>query len=163
MKDNLYGNTKTNDLWDGISKACGLDVSKIMNNWTRKIGFPVLTIEETDDGLKIRQNRFLSTGDIKPEEDETLWYIPLELKTVDNGKDGVSNTDHSHSFETRETFVPLPNAKTANYKLNAETVGLYRTMYPAARWTQLGDEAGKINSAFSSDDRFGFCYNFICP
>lgn len=60
LKNNLYGNTITKDLWDGISEASGLDIAKIMANWTLKVGFPVITVEETADGLKVRQNRFLS-------------------------------------------------------------------------------------------------------
>lgn len=34
-----------------------------MLNWTNKIGFPVITVEENEEGLKLRQNRFLSTND----------------------------------------------------------------------------------------------------
>lgn len=30
-----------------------------------QIGFPVVSVEETAEGLKLRQNRFLSTGDPK--------------------------------------------------------------------------------------------------
>lgn len=60
LKNNLYGNTITKDLWDGISEASGLDIAKIMANWTLKVGFPVVTVKETPEGLKVRQNRFLS-------------------------------------------------------------------------------------------------------
>jgi aminopeptidase 2 len=41
----------------------GKDISGMMENWTTKIGFPLITVEETEKGLKIRQNRFLSTAD----------------------------------------------------------------------------------------------------
>ena len=60
LKAHLYGNSRTADLWKGISEASGIDVPKIMANWTLKVGFPVITVEETEEGLKIRQNRFLS-------------------------------------------------------------------------------------------------------
>lgn len=33
-----------------------------MDPWTLKIGFPVITVKETDKGLHVTQNRFLSTG-----------------------------------------------------------------------------------------------------
>ena len=62
LKAHLYGNATTEDLWAGISKAAGIDVGKIMANWTLKVGFPVLTVEESSEGLKIRQNRFLSAS-----------------------------------------------------------------------------------------------------
>jgi aminopeptidase 2 len=66
LKKNLYGNAVTKDLWDGISEASGLDIAKIMENWTLKVGFPVITVEETSEGLKVRQNRFLSKQSIFP-------------------------------------------------------------------------------------------------
>jgi hypothetical protein len=37
LKDHLYGNSVTNDLWSGIAKASGTDVPKMMNNWVMKV------------------------------------------------------------------------------------------------------------------------------
>jgi aminopeptidase 2 len=121
LKKRLYGNSVTKDLWDGISEASGMDVAAIMANWTLKIGFPVITVEEVDGGksIKVRQDRFLNTGDVKPEENETLWYVPLELKTVNGGKVSV---DHKAVLEGREKTLDLGGAET--FKLNAETVGV---------------------------------------
>ena len=82
----------------------------------------MITVEESKDGLKIRQNRFLSTGDVKPEDDETLWHVPLEIKTV--GADGKAEVDHSAILTERETFVKLPDAAERVYKLNSETAGV---------------------------------------
>lgn len=74
LKKRLFGNAASKDLWDGIAEASGVDVAKMMAGWTLNSGFPVITVEEIDDGrkLKVRQNRFLTTGDVKPDEDETL-------------------------------------------------------------------------------------------
>lgn len=44
-----------------------------MDNWINKIGFPVLTVTEEPGKITVKQNRYLETGDVKPEEDETLW------------------------------------------------------------------------------------------
>jgi hypothetical protein len=38
-----------------------------------KIGFPVLTVTETRDGIKVRQDRFLETGPAEAKENETIW------------------------------------------------------------------------------------------
>ena len=62
LKNHLYGNSRTADLWKGISQSSGQDVAKIMANWTLKVGFPVISVEETSEGLKVKQNRFLSEG-----------------------------------------------------------------------------------------------------
>ncbi|GAA5938456.1 M1 family metallopeptidase [Sporobolomyces koalae] len=152
LKRHLYGNARTADLFKGISDECGQDVSKMMDSWVSKIGFPVLTVEETDKGIKIRQKRFLSTADATPEEDETIWQIPLEPLIVESGrkdvKHGVLLTDREDTFE-------IADVKNATYKLNAETCGVYRVLYPAERLVKIGEEAGKENSAFSLNDRMG--------
>ena len=87
----------------------------------------------------MRQNRFLSassycclansslttglgTGDVKPEEDETLWWVPLELLTVD--KAGKKSVDHKAVLEGRETTIKIDNVADATYKINAETTGV---------------------------------------
>lgn len=150
LKKRLFGNSVTKDLWDGISEASGMDVASIMANWTLKIGFPVITVEEIGGKIKVRQDRFLNTGDVKPEENETLWYVPLELKTV---KDGKVSVDHKAVLSERETTLDLGGAKT--FKLNAETVGVYRVAYSAERLALLGEEAAKADSAFSVEDRVG--------
>lgn len=37
LKRRLYGNSVTNDLWEGISEATGKDIPKIMQNWVSKV------------------------------------------------------------------------------------------------------------------------------
>jgi len=37
LKEHLYGNSVTNDLWSGIATASGIDVPKVMNNWVTKV------------------------------------------------------------------------------------------------------------------------------
>lgn len=146
LKDHLYGNAEMDDLWAGISRSVGKDVGKMMTNWTRKIGYPVINVEELGDGkLKLTQNRFLSTGDVKPEEDETLWWVPLEIKSIADGKETV---DHDAVLDGRSSTVTV---SSDSFKLNAETIGVYRVAYSAERLAKLGKEA----QAFSVADRVG--------
>jgi aminopeptidase 2 len=37
LKKHLYGNTVSQDLWDGISEAAGHDVGKMMRTWVGKV------------------------------------------------------------------------------------------------------------------------------
>lgn len=77
LKEKKFANGTTVDLLEGISKASGRDVKEIAKNWTQKIGFPVVRAEQAGDGkIKITQDRFLATGDVKPEENETIWCVP---------------------------------------------------------------------------------------
>ncbi|KAG9085108.1 Aminopeptidase 2 mitochondrial [Ceratobasidium sp. UAMH 11750] len=151
LKKRLYGNSDPKDLWDGISEAAGVDVGKIMQNWVFEIGFPVLTVTETADGIHVRQDRFLSTGDATDDENKTIWHIPLSLLSTDaNGKTSV---DHSIVLSERETDIKLDTSKP--WKLNAGTVGVFRTAYTPERLVKLGEEAARENSAFGLEDRVG--------
>lgn len=37
LKNNLYANTVTHDLWAGISIATGLNITDLMENWITKV------------------------------------------------------------------------------------------------------------------------------
>ncbi|KAJ7185799.1 leucyl aminopeptidase [Mycena filopes] len=140
LKEKLYGNSTTTDLWNGVEKATGLKVAELMEAWISKAGFPVVTVEESPDGVKLRQDRFIFTG---PEgEDSTTWNIPLQILSVD--VQGRVSVDRQAVLRDREQFIKLDTSRP--FKLNADTTGYYRA---------IGAEAAKENSAFSLQDRVG--------
>jgi aminopeptidase N len=143
LKAHAYGNATTKDLWAALSKASGKDVSTFMDTWIRKIGFPVLTVAEEPGQISVRQKRFLSTGDVKPEEDTTLWWIPLGL--LQESAAGDTKLALTAKEET------LRNVDETFYKLNANQTGFYRTNYPAERLVKLGRARAKL----SAEDRIG--------
>lgn len=145
LNKHLYGNAEMQDLWDGIAAAVGKDVGEMMNAWTLRVGFPVIRVDEVGDGkIKLSQHRFLSTGDVKDNEDETVWWVPLEIKTV--GDD--TRVDHDAILSTREATYSVASDV---FKLNAETVGVYRVAYSPERLAKLGAQA----ASFSVADRVG--------
>ncbi|SCV72291.1 BQ2448_4985 [Microbotryum intermedium] len=152
LKRFLYGNSITKDLWDGVSEASGKDIAALMENWTLKVGFPVVSVEETADGLKVRQNRFLSTHAPTPEEDAVLWHVPLQLLIV---RDGHASVDHELLLTEREIVIPIKDIANVTYKLNAGMCGVYRTSYSQDRLIKLGHEAGRVGTHFDLSDRVG--------
>ena len=87
-----------------MSEASGEDVVKVMDIWTKNIGFPIVKVEEIGNGeIKVTQNRFLATGDVKESEDKTLYPVFLGLKT----SEGV---DESLVLETRSKTIKLPTS-----------------------------------------------------
>ena len=115
-----------------------------MDPWIRKIGYPVLTVAEEPGQIGVRQSRFLSTGDVKPEDDHTQWWIPLGLKT-DPQAQGVSSRALTEKEET------LRDIDETFYKLNSDQNGFYRTNYPPARLAKLGESREKL----SNEDKIG--------
>ena len=143
LKIHAYGNAKTNDLWEALSKASGQDVKEFMDSWIRKIGFPVVTIAEEPGQISLRQSRFLTTGDVKAEEDETMWWVPVGLRTGTPAK-----TVHSALTQKEDT---LRDVDEEFYKINADQSGLYRTNYPPQRLMTLGQQLDRL----SAEDKIG--------
>ncbi|CAE6537754.1 unnamed protein product [Rhizoctonia solani] len=149
LKNHLYGNSDPQDLWDGISQAAGVDVGRLVNDWLVKIGFPVLIVKETTHGIHIRQDRFLSTGDVTNEENQTIWQVPLALLSTNS--DGKTSTDHTTVLSKREEDIKLDTSKP--WKLNAGRVSVFRTAYTPERLSKLGEEAARPGSVFGLEDR----------
>jgi len=138
LKGHMYGNARTNDLWSALSKASGQDVKAFMDPWILKIGFPVVTVAEEPGQISVKQNRFLSSGDVKPEEDETVWWIPLNLKT------GPQATDAKRDalITKEDTYRDID---TSFYKPNADQTGFYRTNLPPQRLIDLSKSLDKLS------------------
>ncbi|GJJ10234.1 hypothetical protein Clacol_004460 [Clathrus columnatus] len=149
LKNHLYGNTVADDLWAGIQKATGLDIPTLMSNWTLKIGYPVLTVKETEGGIHIRQDRFLITGKAEEKDNETIWQVPLRIKTV-NPK-GEASIEDQALLTTRETTYKLDIKNL--YKLNAGGTGFYRVLYTPEHLAKLGKEAARAGSTLTTEDR----------
>lgn len=146
LNNNKFGNATSDDLWNAIEKVSGKPVKKMMDNWIKKIGFPVINVDvDTNTGsLILKQSRFLNGGDVKAEEDQTTWWIPLNIVgSVDSGA-----SDFSGRNFTINKFSPGHEA----FKLNRNTTGVYRVNYsPAVLETNILPHFDK----FSATDKVG--------
>ncbi|KAF2480971.1 peptidase family M1-domain-containing protein [Neohortaea acidophila] len=134
IKKFAYRNTVTEDLWESLSEASGKDVVHLADIWTKHIGYPVISVTEdaSNKSIKIKQNRFLRTGDVKPEEDQIIYPVVLGIRT----KDGVTR---DAVLDARERSFPVPDSDF--YKLNADHTSPYRTSYTTERLHKLGENA----------------------
>ncbi|KAI5917789.1 peptidase family M1-domain-containing protein [Camillea tinctor] len=146
IKKHAYGNTRTEDLWAALEDASGKPVKNIMSIWTKNVGFPVVQVTENekDSSIHVKQNRFLRTGDTKPEEDKVLYPVFLGLRT----KEGI---DESLTLNEREGTYKVPNLDF--FKLNANHTSIYRTSYTPERLKKLGQSAK--DGLLSVEDRAG--------
>jgi aminopeptidase N len=127
-------------LWSALSKASGQDVNSFMDSWVRKIGFPVVTVAEEPGQIGLRQQRFLLSGDVKSEEDQTTWWIPLGLHT---GSDASSASLHKTGALTQKEDT-IRNVDEGFYQINKDLTGFYRTNYPADRLKKLGEARAQL-------------------
>ncbi|KAL1866911.1 hypothetical protein VTK73DRAFT_4458 [Phialemonium thermophilum] len=145
LKKHAYGNTQTGDLWAALSDASGKKVEEVMDVWTKHVGFPVVTVTENQDNtIHVKQNRFLRTGDTKPEEDQVLYPVFLGLRTKDGLKEDLA-------LNKREGDFKVPSLDF--FKLNANHTGLYRTAYTPERLEKLGQAAK--SGLLTVEDRAG--------
>jgi aminopeptidase N len=142
LQKHQYGNAKTTALWDALSEASGKDVNSMMSAWVGKIGFPVLTVAEEPGQITVRQSRFLSTGDVKAEDDETKWFIPLSLA----GKDGAA-VDKVETLTLTAKEDTIRDVSDDFYKLNVEATGFFRVNYPPTRLAKLGTQLDRLSTA----------------
>ncbi|KAF2435026.1 hypothetical protein EJ08DRAFT_645952 [Tothia fuscella] len=146
LKKHAFGNTQTGDLWAALSDASGKDVSKVMDIWTKNVGYPVVTVTEDSKAgsIHVKQNRFLRTADVKPEEDKTLYPVFLELRTADGINKELTLASREEDFKVKDLDF---------FKLNADHSGIYRTSYTPERLSKLGEAAKK--GLLSVEDRAG--------
>lgn len=138
LKDHAYGNAMTEDLWSSLSEVSGQDVSALMGPWIKKIGYPVLTVAEEPGQVTVKQSRYLSTGNVKPEDDKNTWWVPLGLK----GQSGISD---AVSIDLRQKEETLRDIDETFYKINIDNTGVYRTNYPPTRLITLGKQLHKLS------------------
>ncbi|ODV87911.1 hypothetical protein CANARDRAFT_193344 [[Candida] arabinofermentans NRRL YB-2248] len=131
LKKYSFGNAKSNDLWDAISDVSGENITTLVEPWIRSVGFPYLSVKhvDNDNNLQITQQRFLSSGDVKSQEDQIIWWIPNESMT---GKTKIIPSDG---------FL----------KLNKDSIGFYRVIYEESLLNNIIENLDKL----SSEDKIG--------
>jgi aminopeptidase 2 len=146
LKRHAYGNARTSDLWAALSEASGEDIGEVMSIWSQNTGYPVIVVSEDQSSMQIRiqQNRFLKTGDVKKEEDKTLFPIFLRARTEEGAIEDLTVIYREQTFSTKGLKW---------LKLNADQLGFYRTSYSPARLEKLTEAAN--SGSLSIEDRIG--------
>lgn len=103
----------------------------------------MVTVAEEPGQISVRQSRFLSTGDVKPDEDDTTWWIPLGLKS------GAQIKSPGSALTVKEDTIR--DVDDSFYKLNTDQSGFYRTNYPRDRLMKLG----RMRERLSTQDKIG--------
>ena len=135
LKKHQYSNATTLDLWAALEKVSGRKVKKIMENWTGKPGYPLVTVSDQDKKLKLTQSRFFSSPlSASALNDKTLWSIPLD----------------SFLFSKESLFIPKSKGLI---KLNGGETSFVRVQYPQSLLKLL--EEPIRGKRLMPEDRFG--------
>ena len=121
LKDHSYGNATGSDLWKSIEEISKQPVSRIMEAWITKQGYPVIHATKSGNRIKLSQEQFLLSGNSTGE----IWPIPLTV--VRSGKvESVLMDSQEMEIEAGD-FV----------KLNSSQTGFYRTLYDKTLFDQV--------------------------
>ncbi|KAI8825989.1 peptidase family M1-domain-containing protein [Fimicolochytrium jonesii] len=161
LKKHQLSNATTGDLWAALHAASGRDVASFMHPWTRDVGYPLVHVvgESFDEAkgevtLKLKQSRFLSSGDLSAAEDKegTVWWIPLLITTHLS-----SRKPTEHILAEKEAVITFPYSKAdgAFWKLNYDTTGFYRVRLNEEQLRHLGAVIKKTPDALTTEDKLG--------
>ncbi len=131
LRTHSYDNTVTQDLWAALDEASTeWPVGEIMDTWILQAGFPEVTVEATDTGVRLTQGRFL----VIPGDDDTLWKIPMRIRGEVDGT-SFEKTLLLHEITTEVDLGGRPTGVNAN----SGGDGFYRTSYDGDLTAALGD------------------------
>ncbi|HVM08974.1 MAG TPA: M1 family metallopeptidase [Acidimicrobiales bacterium] len=132
MRRHQYGNTETTDLWDAIEEATGEAARSTMDSWIFQGGYPVVSVDTTDDGTGIvlsqRRFRYLPTAD----DAEARWQVPILLRASVNG----APEERRLLLTDASTTIDL-GGKVDWIVVNAGGSGFYRTSYSSSLLERL--------------------------
>ena len=129
LHDNKYGNAKGSDLWSSIEHVSGMPVSKVMEAWIKKKGYPVLKVKRNGDRLHISQERFMLNGIV----DGSQWPVPITILR----EHGIE----SALMDSKEMDLDAKGF----IKLNADQTGFYRVLYETDLMSNLNSRIEKLS------------------
>lgn len=133
-----YHNAETADLWKILQDQVGteINVTKIMDTWTRQNGFPVVNVHKTENKYILTQKRFLADPDAKLDPSESdygyKWIIPITYITNKSSKPNLVWFDNNATNLVIELKEPVEWIK-----FNKDQIGYYRVNYDTTEWENL--------------------------
>jgi puromycin-sensitive aminopeptidase len=150
LKKHSYKNTSTIHLWEAFEKVSGKPIRKMMAVWTKRPGYPLITLAQRAKQPILTQNRFFSSAVTrKSARDSTVWPVPIKL-----------SANRKAEYQYLTTRGADLGIKARDIKLNVGEVGFYRVKYSPEHLQYLGkkvqenklaklDRLGIIRDAFA--------------
>ncbi len=127
LKKHQYGNALTTDLWRAFEYVSGKPVGHIMKIWTRREGYPVVSVREAGgDGkitsLEFTQERFFSSAISRQQaRDRTVWPVPFKITAGKKSGPGFFLDKKSGRLKMHPAVMTV--------KINAGETSLMRARY----------------------------------
>ena len=129
LKRFSYSAASTEDLWTELEAAANLPVTKVMKDWTGRMGFPIIEAEieeQTEDSvtIKLSQSKFSTIAKSAEISDEP-WNVPIEILSS-SGKMNIL-------IDQKINKVKIEKFKSENgwIMINSGAAGFFHTKYSA--------------------------------
>jgi aminopeptidase N len=144
MRVHAFGNTQSADLWRALQSTAGKPVDGIAEDFTRRAGLPLVTVDEGPSAAQTRravltQTRFFEAhvrGTIEPQR--TVWRLPLAYQTSAGAK-GKTLLSGEHGA--------IPFSGKGSLVVNAGHQSYTRVRYSPALFTALQANFGGLAAA----------------
>lgn len=152
LKKHSYKNTETIHLWDAFEKVSRKPIKKIMNSWTKQMGFPLLKISNKKSDLYLAQERFFSSRiSRKNNKNKSLWQIPVSYN-IPNKNENIQKT-----ILLNKKQILLPEKFIG--KVNTNESSFLKVHYDKTTLDYLKQEI--IKGLLPSSDRLGIIRDLI--
>jgi len=154
-----YGNAITADLWAQLTGVSSkqLNISKIMDTWTRQMGYPVLQVEKVKPTeWRLMQSRYLldksAASRSPPSPYDYKWEVPVTYITS-----GDPTSKSQKWLSSSDPFL-LINAQSGTdwVKFNVGQYGFYRVNYEEEEWLNFAQLLMDNHEVLSTKDRAHF-------
>ena len=135
LRDYVYDNAITVDLWNSMNTVTDVNVTDMMDNWVNTPGFPLLNvslniIDETSVEISLTQSRYMRSGngysydsDVINGFDEQIWNIPLF------GFTSKRNISTDMLSTVSDTIIMDFDLEDKYYMFNRNKNGFFRILY----------------------------------
>jgi tricorn protease interacting factor F2/3 len=137
LREHQWGNAEAQDLWNSLARASSEPIDRVMPDWIRRPGFPVIRARLEGESLVLEQRRFSLMGS----RTEAPWPIPLTFEL-----DGCP-----HRRLMVESSLRLPATGASRVLIGPGRTGFYRVRYEGRLWDRLLD----AYSGLLPTDRWG--------
>ncbi|MGI0091728.1 MAG: M1 family metallopeptidase [Nitrososphaerales archaeon] len=152
-----YSNAEGKDLWRHLEEASGKPVSKLMEAWVKKPGFPLVRVSLDQQAKKLvfSQERFLLLKDGSNTKNESKfsdpWPIPISCR--------INGTEQEFLLKDASYESSLGGEEILEFKVNLEQTGFYRVLYDQKLYSTIKlefESLGPFDKWGITSDLFAF-------
>ncbi|XP_033211856.1 aminopeptidase Ey-like [Belonocnema kinseyi] len=140
-----YSTGKPEDLFSRIqikiNSRLDASVDAIMNTWTKKSGYPVLSVTVNGDQIKLRQQKFFLRKLNLDSSVEQKWWIPITWASKSNPDFSITTTD---KWINGDEVIRVKRNTSDWIIFNIQAAGFYRVNYDTDSWLRI---ISTLNSA----------------